>query len=292
MEPITKALLTSSPTESLISSSKVLLLRHANSEFNYEMSELMKTDPSEDELRQIRTKKELRDAPLSQLGIKQWEKAQSVANSLKVEVVVVSPLRRAIETAYYVFKTHPNFENIKFILLPKLREALDTTCDIPNNILDTINEFKKKFINFDCSRIYKYPDIPHFFLKDIPEEKSLKVMIDKTANPDDPFGTNAFDLLTEVIDQNYPNKSESFKNVVKRIGKVKTSLGKILTTQMVEEDSKLVVVGHSYYFKLWTGKWEKPVEEYDVVPEPKEFKWLENWEFYPDNANFPIPNMS
>jgi hypothetical protein len=32
------------------------------------------------------------------------------------------------------------------------------------------------------------------------------------------------------------------------------------------------------------------MEEYDVVPDPKEFVWLENWEFYADNEWFPSEN--
>jgi hypothetical protein len=175
-----------------------------------------------------------------------------------------------------VFKNHPNFDNIKFILLPKLRESLDTTGDIPKNIFDTINEFKEKFKNFDYSRIYLYADIPHFFLKGIPDKDLVNVMKNKKSDPEESLGTNAFDLLTVVIDQNYPNKSESFRNVIKRINKVKQTIGEILSSKMSEEDSKLVVVGHSYFFKLWTGKWEKEMEEYDVVPDPKEFVWLEN----------------
>ena len=36
---------------------------------------------------------------------------------LDIKYVYISPLRRAIETAYYLFKDHPN--NPKFIILPE-----------------------------------------------------------------------------------------------------------------------------------------------------------------------------
>ena len=45
--------------------------------------------------------------------------------------VFVSPLRRALETAYYLFKNHPNFLNIIFILDPDIREHLNSSCDVP-----------------------------------------------------------------------------------------------------------------------------------------------------------------
>lgn len=290
MEGTTNNLLSASTEDSLTSGSRVILLRHGNSEYNFEFEELEKNSPTEEDYRKIRINKDLRDPPLSQLGLKQWEKARRIANTLKVEVIVVSPLLRAIETAYEVFKEHPNFENIKFILLPKLREALDTTSDIPINILDTIEEYKGKFKNFDWTRIYKYPDIPHYFLTDIPGEVSRSVMANKTPDTKDPLGSNAFELLLEAIDQNYPNKSESIINMVNRGHKAKKSIHKILNTMMTEEDSKLVVVGHSNYFKYWTSKWDKPIEEYEILPEPKDFKWLENWEFYADSINFPVSN--
>ena len=181
-----------------------------------------------------------------------------------------------METAYHVFKNHSNFDQINFILLPKLREALDTTCDIPNNILDTIEEFKGKFKSFDYSRIFKYLDVPHFFLEEIPGEVSAKIMQNKVSNVQDPLGSNAFDLLVEEIDRNYPNKTESIENMTQRIHKAKKSIGNILSTKMNDDDSKIVVVGHSNYFKYWTAKWDKPITEYDIIPEPTEFKWLEN----------------
>ena len=37
-------------------------------------------------------------------------------------------------TAYYVYKNHPNFENIKFVLVPELREQMNIFADIPIHI--------------------------------------------------------------------------------------------------------------------------------------------------------------
>jgi hypothetical protein len=46
---------------------------------------------------------------------------------------MVSPLRRAMETAYRVFQGHSRFQEIKFIVHPLLRENMHTVCDIPEN---------------------------------------------------------------------------------------------------------------------------------------------------------------
>jgi hypothetical protein len=49
----------------------------------------------------------------------------------QIRMVFVSPLRRAVETAWRLFKNSPNFEKIKFFILPLLRENMHTTCDVP-----------------------------------------------------------------------------------------------------------------------------------------------------------------
>ena len=54
-----------------------------------------------------------------------------------------------MQTAYYIFKNHPNFQNIKVIVCPDLREGLGSTCDIGGPIKSLINEFSRLFPNFD-----------------------------------------------------------------------------------------------------------------------------------------------
>ena len=78
--------------------------------------------------------KELLDCPLSDLGIKQCEEASSTASRLSnVSTVFISPLRRALQTAYLLFKNHPKFDSIKFIVHPQLRENMHTVCDVPED---------------------------------------------------------------------------------------------------------------------------------------------------------------
>ena len=46
----------------------------------------------------------------------------------------MSPLIRALESAYYIFRNHSNFMNIQFIIDPDCRDTLESVCDIPNPI--------------------------------------------------------------------------------------------------------------------------------------------------------------
>ena len=53
-----------------------------------------------------------------------------------------------------MFKDHPNFKNIKFVVYPQLRESLDRCCDVPRPVKDLIKEFGEKFPNFDHHLLY------------------------------------------------------------------------------------------------------------------------------------------
>lgn len=63
----------------------------------------------------------------------------------------MSPLRRTLKTAYFLFKDHKDFKNIKFIVLPLIRERLSAPSNIPGVRQDIIEEFKEKFEHFDTS---------------------------------------------------------------------------------------------------------------------------------------------
>lgn len=72
------------------------------------------------------------DAPLSDRGVQQCEEQREQVKSLpNITRVYVSPLRRALETAWRLFRESPRFKDIQFVVLPLLRETLHTCCDIP-----------------------------------------------------------------------------------------------------------------------------------------------------------------
>ena len=68
-----------------------------------------------------------------------------------LKVVMISPLRRCLQTTYLLFRNHPRFNDIKFIIDPYLKEHLDSPCDIPLSIGETIRNFKPLFPDLDCS---------------------------------------------------------------------------------------------------------------------------------------------
>ena len=70
-----------------------------------------------------------------------------------IEAVYVSPMRRTLQTSYNVFKNKENFKQIKFIVLPDLRENFFSACDIPNYIDDVKAEFSQLFEDIDFTRV-------------------------------------------------------------------------------------------------------------------------------------------
>jgi hypothetical protein len=70
-------------------------------------------------------------------------------------------MQRAMQTAIHMFKNHPNLPNIKFIVLPILREVLETSNDIAWSINDMMEKYKSgnefsKGLNFDFSPLFMY----------------------------------------------------------------------------------------------------------------------------------------
>jgi len=55
---------------------------------------------------------------------------------MNIKAIFVSPLRRALETCYDMFKNHPN--KPKIIISPHFRENLLSSCDIAGNIEESM----------------------------------------------------------------------------------------------------------------------------------------------------------
>jgi broad specificity phosphatase PhoE len=68
------------------------------------------------------------DAPLSAVGQEQVRRARGELAGAPVEVVLTSPLTRAMQTAFGEFGDHPRGPPIR--VLPLLRERVENSCDI------------------------------------------------------------------------------------------------------------------------------------------------------------------
>ena len=74
----------------------------------------------------------------------QCEVARKYAADINFIEVHISPLRRTMETAWRIFKGHPNFKEIKFIVNPLLIERIMIGSDIPS--YDSYEVIKNKYL--------------------------------------------------------------------------------------------------------------------------------------------------
>ena len=156
-----------------------------------------------------------------------------------------------------------------------------------------MDEFKTIFPNFDWSLLQKFEDPLHFYLEDITDDFAKKILLEKTIDKDDPLGSNSVDLVIDHIKEIYPRKAESFRSVLNRISKVKKYIHDLFQTNsnlsessLASKKTKVVVVTHSTLIQLWTGKWEKPLSEYETIPKPAECKHLKNWQYCIDDTDY------
>lgn len=141
---------------------KFILIRHGLSQFNYKAL-VASTEYGLDsqEFRAVETDTDGIDPELHPVGIAQCEVAHPVVNSINFKVVFTSPMQRAMQTVIHMFKSHPNKDNIKFVVLPIIREVLHTVCDIAMDSDDLMKKFADgepgNFgIKFDFSRFSLY----------------------------------------------------------------------------------------------------------------------------------------
>jgi broad specificity phosphatase PhoE len=68
------------------------------------------------------------DAPLTELGLRQVREAAAQVRDVPYELIVTSPLTRAIQTTLGLFKDHPSADRIRVESLH--REHLASSCDV------------------------------------------------------------------------------------------------------------------------------------------------------------------
>jgi broad specificity phosphatase PhoE len=138
---------------------QVFLIRHANSAWNAAseanklnfQNGLIDEDRYRSGIKEVFGDPDLCDCPLSADGVQQCAEMNCENLMPNLTCVILSPLRRTLETAYRIFHNHRNFENIKFMLHPLLREQLHCSCDIPADINLVLKDFQPRFPHLDTS---------------------------------------------------------------------------------------------------------------------------------------------
>ena len=184
----------------------------------------------------------------------------------------ISPLRRAMQTAYHTFKEHPNFKSIRFIIVPLLREIMNLASGIPYSIDKVIEEFSLLFPILDTSLFDKYEDKLHYFLYDSDQKLKEEILGKLEKKEDDVIGTNAFDLLLEKSKGIKPHKLETKLNVLQRVNKIKSYVNEYV--ESLDSDQKVVVVTHFFILEMWTGNWDGNPYDFDLKDVRKPTRYI------------------
>eukprot|EP00802_Teleaulax_amphioxeia_P019306 Tamp_19533.p1 GENE.Tamp_19533~~Tamp_19533.p1 ORF type:complete len:251 (-),score=32.51 Tamp_19533:205-957(-) len=89
------------------------------------------------------------DPPLTDAGLKQVRRQKKVSSTLGVDLVLVSPLRRTLQTASGLFEEHPNM-----VALEDLREHVMESC----NLREDTETLRTWFPNVNMQLIEEGPD--------------------------------------------------------------------------------------------------------------------------------------
>jgi len=93
--------------------SSVFLIRHAYSAANEALGNAVANPKTTNgDFLEVCYDKSMIDCGLTKEGINQCEIASEHAAKINFKEVWVSPLRRTLETAYFIFRNHPNFKDM------------------------------------------------------------------------------------------------------------------------------------------------------------------------------------
>ena len=211
----------------------IYLIRHGESKFNRATEDCK----LKEEVVECRFRKDLFDCDLTELGIQQAKETGEKLKDINTSLVLVSPLRRALQTAYYAFKDHPSKPKIKVILLG--REVMGSCCSFPADI-----EVLQKEFGFDFSESEVLKDKKLWILETFEgEDRELLESLTKDLPLEGPERYEKFvDILVETARRIYPKNFESTDHLTSRIKKLKKQLKEHF--QLLRESEKLAFVGH------------------------------------------------
>ena len=186
------------------------------------------------------------DAEISEKGISDCERSvtRTYLQQMDLQCVIVSPLRRCMQTAYHLLKDHPSFSTIQFVLLPYCREHLHTSGDVPLPLSTSQELARSLFPTVDTESYFsQYADLATreaYFLETLDEGPRQQIKFLVAQKPEQTVSLS----VCEVQREHYlPDIMESMEAKLARAQKLRDILNGIT----VQPDKKVVVVAHSVF---------------------------------------------
>lgn len=218
-----------------------VFIRHGESVHNSRAELVQKNNKSNPdwkstpEYRALKFDPALVDASLTHEGERQAESAIKSFDLSQVDVVVVSPLRRALETCDIIFGDR---KDMKVYVEPLMAELLSSAVDIGGRIKDSRQVYGKKF---DFGRIPEENE-ERWYLENLSSEVNRKMILDSIEK--DKVEVNAATIEMMKI-----APVETNLDLAKR--------AKLLKEQLIKykqvSKKKVALVGHSYMFRMLTA---------------------------------------
>lgn len=190
---------------------------------------------------------------------------------MKITHVICSPLKRALETCYEIFKDHPH--KPKIIVHPLFREMILSVCDIGSGLPESIEHYSK--FGFDFSMMEKYKENPRLWtlweLRDKEFAKQLDEKFRAQCKDHQDYLENGHRLLNLHMKSIFPKNVETQIDSNNRTMDQKKEIIKMYREL---KEGLICIVGHSRTMQAFTSKGYK--EDGSVI----DARWLDNCEVY------------
>ena len=287
--------------------SSIIIIRHAESEFNKTVKLLKERIEIVDQkifLKNIKSDRQLVDSFITEKGRNQCLKAGKELSNIPIKYIFTSPLRRSLETCKLViqskFSENSNYlipikeikeqNNIKIIVHPYLFEKIEDSCDL----IEDINKNRDNYKEFDWSFFdnmnrndflfyqanfcdnYHHPEDSNISYS----EEIRKYIKEKNLKENKEIIDIYLDVVLKGISKQFDNGKfiESSFKTIERLDYFKNFIMDFIEKNKINNENnneKILVFGHSIYFKHLTSK---KLSEEDLSP-PLEDSVLENCEF-------------
>jgi len=173
--------------------------------------------------------------------------------------MVISPMRRTMETCYYMFNQHPNWKDMKFIIHPLLREKIGISGDVPL----PNDRFKYELEHLYQPMFEGRLDLTYmenllkgdsaWYMDSLNEDTTSSLQEFASAN-----GIDESSAIFETIKETFPAKFESVLNIKQRCDDFRLDLEDLVDNtsgvNVVAKSGKIGVIGHSVYYRVYNAK--------------------------------------
>lgn len=253
--------------------SKIILMRHAESHFNYEINKIEKLHTSMIDSEYKKRKADIRfsskflDCEITENGKTQCQTASKQLEEVDIKYVIVSPMRRALQTCENTLSANSSSKP-EVIVYPFIFEKMEDSCDIMKDLRNKMKEFShynwKYFETANIKENYQldYCDVwplnfeYNSYLNNY-NESNEPMNKNNDCNTDIDQEKNVDIVLKAMRKLEEEDKYiESSFNTMERLSSFKSFINSFLTEKEKElyDNKKVLVIGHSVLFKHLTAK--------------------------------------